>query len=338
MKYTQQILFSLALTFFVSCGHKYNIGVLPNEPVNLVEINSEFDDYNSTSPTLGETFPLCFSSNRGFRSDFDVQYRLMRLSFDKKTADITFSEETSANLDVVSRYSNLRTGIQATSTSFDEFGPYAIEYDGNIQNSAGTWIQPFVILYSNNSNGNQDILFTHNVIDGSYQTPKEVEFLNSEFDDAYPTFNKDLSSIYFTSNREGGIYNIYQIGTDNSVEIVEVLSNPNSNSVKKVDILSSKADDKCPFIQDNLLVFSSNREGGFGGYDLYYSFYNNGNWSTPENFGEKINTEYDEFRPINKPIHEFSNDLMIFSSNRPGGVGGFDLYYVGINQLRIDRN
>jgi hypothetical protein len=26
----------------------------------------------------------------------------------------------------------------------------------------------------------------------------------------------------------------------------------------------------------------------------------------------------------------FINDLMIFSSNRPGGKGGFDLYYAGI--------
>ena len=56
-------------------------------------------------------------------------------------------------------------------------------------------------------------------------------------------------------------------------------------------------------------------------------------WSDPINFGEKINTEYDEFRPIVRPQWDFSNDLMLFSSNRPGGKGGFDLYYVGIDKI-----
>jgi hypothetical protein len=78
------------------------------------------------------------------------------------------------------------------------------------------------------------------------------------------------------------------------------------------------------------MVFSSNREGGFGGYDLWYSRLVNGEWTKPENFGAEINSPYDEFRPIVKEC--IPNDLMIFSSNRPGGKGGFDLYYVGINR------
>jgi hypothetical protein len=29
-------------------------------------------------------------------------------------------------------------------------------------------------------------------------------------------------------------------------------------------------------------------------------------------------------------FYEYQNDLMLFSSDRPGGKGGYDLYYVGI--------
>jgi hypothetical protein len=47
------------------------------------------------------------------------------------------------------------------------------------------------------------------------------------------------------------------------------------------------------------------------------------------NFAE-VNSEYDEYRPITHYEYGFDNNLMIFSSNRPGGKGGFDLYYVGI--------
>ena len=53
-------------------------------------------------------------------------------------------------------------------------------------------------------------------------------------------------------------------------------------------------DDKCPFIFNDFMVFASNRQGGYGGYDLYYSIWNNGKWSLPLNFGNRINTRYDE--------------------------------------------
>jgi hypothetical protein len=81
------------------------------------------------------------------------------------------------------------------------------------------------------------------------------------------------------------------------------------------------------------MVFTSNRPGGYGGYDLYYSKFDGQSWSEPVNFGEDINTEYDEFRPVALQVFDFKNDVMLFSSDRPGGKGGFDLYYVGIDKI-----
>ena len=82
------------------------------------------------------------------------------------------------------------------------------------------------------------------------------------------------------------------------------------------------------------MVFVSNRAGGIGGYDLWYSKKIGEEWSYPQNFGSPINSGYDEFRPIIIKYSEIRNDLMIFSSNRFGGFGGFDLYYVGINETK----
>ncbi|WP_075350432.1 PD40 domain-containing protein [Algoriphagus marinus] len=76
--------------------------------------------------------------------------------------------------------------------------------------------------------------------------------------------------------------------------------------------------------------FASDRPGGLGGFDLYYSFKTASGWSDPVNFGPSINSAQDEYRPVVSDHPDFSNRLMIFSSNRPGGLGGFDLYYVGI--------
>lgn len=79
------------------------------------------------------------------------------------------------------------------------------------------------------------------------------------------------------------------------------------------------------------LVFTSDKPGGYGGYDLYYSVFRNNAWSQPVNFGDKINTAYDEYRPIlvNSGLTT-TETMMIFSSNRPGGKGVFDLYFVGV--------
>ena len=78
------------------------------------------------------------------------------------------------------------------------------------------------------------------------------------------------------------------------------------------------------------MVFASDRPGGMGGYDLYYSVFQKGKWRSPVNFGPKVNTQYNEYRPILGSNSAFTNNFMIFSSDMPGGKGGYDLYFLGL--------
>ena len=49
------------------------------------------------------------------------------------------------------------------------------------------------------------------------------------------------------------------------------------------------------------------------------------------NFGAVINTEFDEYRPaLFEEDVDNDRDMMVFSSDKPGGKGGFDLYFVGV--------
>lgn len=76
------------------------------------------------------------------------------------------------------------------------------------------------------------------------------------------------------------------------------------------------------------LYFVSNRSGGVGGYDLYKSIKDeNGEWSEPINIGKPINTSGDEKSPF---IHTDTRTLYFSSNGRPG-IGGYDIYYVKIN-------
>ncbi len=161
--------------------------------------------------------------------------------------------------------------------------------------------------------------------------PVALNAINSDHDDLYPTINQEGTKIYFCSNRENNMFKIYSGSINPESLLHESLAGPNPLQLTKEAILSGPSNDKCPSITINLLVFTSDRPGGFGGYDLYYSLYKNDKWSAPVNFGAKINSEYNEYRPITFSFAD--NDLMIFSSDRPGGKGGYDLYGVEIADL-----
>jgi hypothetical protein len=338
MKITYLILIMIVL-ILNSCriepnGYKYNTGTFPATPVNIWD--SLYDDYNSTSPSLGGTAPLCFSSNRNSEgNNFDVVYKLLDVIMDRKDGNLHVKENTNGLLDVYAANANLYSALNTINSQFDELGPYLIaQGDGIKQDKNGYQrFQNYILLYASNESGNFDIKLTQNLTNDIYSKPENISFLNSIKDDLYPALTSDSSAIYFCSNREGD-FNIYKADLKKQNDLLSAFNDSTSRPIIKDTILSSNQNDKCPFIISNLMVFSSDRLGGFGGFDLYYSILKDGKWSEPTNFGDKINTKYDEYRPIVKTYYgEFTNDLMIFSSNRPEGKGGFDLYYVGINKM-----
>ncbi len=76
----------------------------------------------------------------------------------------------------------------------------------------------------------------------------------------------------------------------------------------------------------NTLYFASDRPGGFGGIDIYFTKRdpNTGAWSVPQNAGKKINTAGDEKTPF---IHSDSETLY-FSSDGWFGFGKMDIFYI----------
>ena len=69
--------------------------------------------------------------------------------------------------------------------------------------------------------------------------------------------------------------------------------------------------------------FTSNRPGGFGGYDIWMvKETSTGQWSAPVNAGPGINTPNNEGSPF---IH-FDGRTMYFMRNGNGGLGGYDLF------------
>ncbi len=316
----------LTAIIFTTCRERDVPGTFPDVPVNFTIVNSAYDDYNSASPSTGETSPLCFSSNRySSVANFDIVYYLLDISENRSSGNISFYEVVRGS-GFYSENESINDALPKLNTSSDELGPYLIP-KGYKANGA---YQSYIFLYSSNKGGNQDIRFLHNLSTLKYTESKPIAFLNSTKDDAYPCLLADSSAVYFCSNRNGN-FKIYKAALSKENSVLQNFEDTSPKDILEVSKLSSTNDDKCPFILGNRLVFTSNRPGGFGGFDLYYSIYSSGEWSAPVNFGDKINTPYDEYRPIVKQVEgSFTNNMMIFSSNRPGGKGGFDLYYVGV--------
>jgi hypothetical protein len=241
--------------------------------------------------------------------------------------------------------------FDSINTSYNELSPYSLGFRQDISYSEVLWTD--LIMYASDCNDNYDIRFIYSELHNKTGSPttteikpsEEITFLNTGANELYPTFyGKDfyyhdiwgtdagkIEKILYCSDKEG-VFNIYEVDLPIGSSIIETLKSDQLFESEKLSI-NSQYDDKCPYVNGKLLVFASNRSGGFGGFDLYYSIFTDGNWSEPKNFGNKVNTEYNEYRPITLHYHDFNNNLLIFSSDRPGGKGGFDLYHIGIKQM-----
>lgn len=70
-----------------------------------------------------------------------------------------------------------------------------------------------------------------------------------------------------------------------------------------------------------ILVFASDRPGGYGGTDLWCSFVVDGKFSEPVNCGPNVNTACHEITP-----HLTKDGWLLFSSNGHQTVGGYDVF------------
>lgn len=68
------------------------------------------------------------------------------------------------------------------------------------------------------------------------------------------------------------------------------------------------------------MYFASNAPGGYGGYDIYTSTYQNGTWSEPKNLGSRVNSAGNEISPF------LENGVLYFSSDWHMGFGGLDIF------------
>jgi hypothetical protein len=156
-------------------------------------------------------------------------------------------------------------------------------------------------------------LLTHN---SAWSQPVNLgPVVNSEFVDFTPEISKDGLSLYFGSDRPGGM----SPAPDMWVSHRESLGAPWGTPVNLGPVVNSVGADAAPHLSrdGHYLYFSSTRAGGLGQQDLWVSWrgdvHDDFAWQTPVNLGSAVNSDAFDAGP------SLLGHELYFTSNRESG-------------------
>jgi OOP family OmpA-OmpF porin len=139
--------------------------------------------------------------------------------------------------------------------------------------------------------GSCDLYITHKTGD-RWSRPKNLgRPINSSAWDSQPSLTADGKTLYYVSNRKGGI-------GKRDIWVSHYTAEAGWSHPRNLGPgINTISDDISPFIHVNeqTLFFATDDRIGFGGFDIYYSDRDTANnWTKPVNFGYPINTHNDE--------------------------------------------
>jgi outer membrane protein OmpA-like peptidoglycan-associated protein/tetratricopeptide (TPR) repeat protein len=178
------------------------------------------------------------------------------------------------------------------------------------------------ILFLEAENGNGD-LYLANYKDGIFDNLVSMgNGINSRYMETGGSLSADEELFFFASSRAGGFggSDIYMVKKmDNGSWSAPVNLGPQVNTPFNED---------APFIHPDkkTLYFHSNGHNSMGGADLFKAKFENDTWGNVKNLGYPINTTYDDNYLVLTP----DGKKGYFCSDRPGGEGKQDIFFVGI--------
>jgi outer membrane protein OmpA-like peptidoglycan-associated protein len=161
--------------------------------------------------------------------------------------------------------------------------------------------------------------------DRMVSTEIDPDFNSNQLNTAHLTFSRDGSRVYYTlcdyvaeTRIRCDLYSrtVNDDGTfGEAVLLPDFINDPSASNTQPNIGYSNKT-------KQEVLFFVSDREGGKGNFDIYYTVIDQkGNFTKPMNL-ESINTVEDDITPF----YHTNSDMLYFSSEGYQGMGGFDIY------------
>ena len=151
--------------------------------------------------------------------------------------------------------------------------------------------------------------------------------INTKYPEYVPLISADESVLYFTSRRPGSTGELTD-AWGNYYEDVYVSYHKDGEWTKPQNVgqpINTKTHDACVALSadaQQMIIYRTSKDELSG--DLYVTQATATGWTNPDKLGPQINTEYKEVSACFSP----DGNSIIFSSDKPGGMGGKDLYRV----------
>ncbi len=173
-----------------------------------------------------------------------------------------------------------------------------------------------LVYFSTNRLGSWDMYgatFSREAGDNTSLFPLEV---NSNKQEQLIDFNRAGSAMRFLRYDSDNVPQVL-VDTFRQDDTHKVMDFPN------IPLPIQVGDSTLYFFNDSILLFASAQLEGYGGYDLFLSQRIRGQWATPKNLGETINSQYDELAPF---LAEDGLTLYFSSNHTRRSIGGLDIF------------
>ena len=166
-----------------------------------------------------------------------------------------------------------------------------------------------------------------------------VEAVNTKWHDGPATISADGNTMYYASESYND--NLYEKDKVNKLKYSQVnlykatKVDGKWTNVKPLPFNSKEYSTSNPSLSKDgkTLYFSSNMPGSKGGNDIWKVSVNGDEYGTPQNAGDKINTEGNESFP-----YITDENVLFFSSEGRQGFGGLDVYQIDLNKNTEAKN
>ena len=297
---------SKAKDAIASC--EYAIEMRKAEPTHIVErlanINSDKDDYGLTTYGNGYIFASSREGSVGSSRNLRSGQPFTDIYYVDKFGDKQFGVPKSLS-------TKINTVAEEGPAAFDEQRKI-LYYTSSIRVKTNPDL---------NSEGiyKLQILRTQ-YVNGEWTKPIGMPFNSTRYNVAHPSLSKDGQTLFFSSDMPGGYggKDIYM-----SVWLGDRWSEPRNLG----DQVNTRGDEVFPVVSsENTIFFSSDYHPGLGGLDMFQATRKDkdSRFENVKNLGKDVNSSADDLALIIDPAMKKG----YVASNRVGGSGGDDLYYV----------
>ena len=136
---------------------------------------------------------------------------------------------------------------------------------------------------------NHNGIYTAELSGNTLVSMNAFQYNNNQYDIGQPAISSDGKMLFFSSNMPGG-----QGGAD--LYYCELVGNKWSTPVNMGPKVNSRGNESFPFYHSSgKLYFSSDKPGGQGQLDVYYTTLSLGSWEDPISLPNPINSDADDF-------------------------------------------